>query len=40
MNGTRDIDDTAASDPGGSFDPREAAGCSIRPRGRHDAGWT
>ena len=25
MNGTRDIDDTAASDPGGSFDPREAA---------------
>jgi hypothetical protein len=25
MNGTRDIDDTAASDPGGAFDPREAA---------------
>ena len=25
MNGTRDIDDTAASDPDGSFDPREAA---------------
>jgi hypothetical protein len=25
MNGTRDIDDTAAADPGGGLDPREAA---------------
>jgi hypothetical protein len=25
MNGTHDIDDTAASDPGGAFDPRAAA---------------
>jgi hypothetical protein len=25
MNGTRDVDDTAASDPGGSFDPQAAA---------------
>lgn len=25
MNGTRDVDDTAASDPDGAFDPRQAA---------------
>ena len=25
MNGTRDVDDTAASDPGGSFDPQAAS---------------